>query len=110
MLGNLQTDMISHAATWLKPGGILVFATCSLFRAEGEDIAARIAEDTDLIPDPIDPQIYDGFAPAAGNDAHMLRLFPDALITPDNAITTADNENTMTHGNDGFFMARFHRQ
>lgn len=110
MLGNLQTDMISHAATWLKPGGILVFATCSLFRAEGEDIAARIAEDTDLIPDSIDPQIYDGFTPAAGNDAHMLRLFPDALITPDNAITTADNENTMTHGNDGFFMARFHRK
>ena len=110
MLGNLQTDMISHAATWLKPGGILVFATCSLFRAEGEDIAARIAEDTDLIPDPIDPQIYDGFAPAAGNEAHMLRLFPDALITPDNAITTADNENAMTHGNDGFFMARFHRK
>jgi hypothetical protein len=40
----------------------------------------------------------------------MLRLFPDALIMPDHAITTADNENTMTHGNDGFFMARFHRQ
>lgn len=110
MLGNLQTDLISHAATWLKPGGILVFATCSLFRAEGEDIAARIAEDTDLIPDPIDPHIYEGFAPAAGNDPHMLRLFPDALIMPDHAISTADNENTMTHGNDGFFMARFHRQ
>ena len=69
-LAELQMAMIIHAATWLKPGGVLVFATCSLFRAEGEDIAARIATETDLLPDAIDPHIYDGFEPCAG----MMRI------------------------------------
>ncbi|MGB1963226.1 MAG: RsmB/NOP family class I SAM-dependent RNA methyltransferase [Candidatus Puniceispirillales bacterium] len=109
-LAELQMAMITHAATWLKPGGVLVFATCSLFRAEGEDIAARIATETDLLPDAIDPHIYDGFEPCAGNDAHMLRLFPDALKYPANASNHIKDKNAMIHGNDGFFMARFYRR
>ncbi|MGB1036940.1 MAG: RsmB/NOP family class I SAM-dependent RNA methyltransferase, partial [Candidatus Puniceispirillales bacterium] len=109
-LAELQMAMITHAATWLKPGGILVFATCSLFRAEGEEIAARIATETDLWPDAIDTHIYDGFVPYAGNDAHMLRLFPDALTYPQNASNHIKSKNTMIHGNDGFFMARFYRR
>jgi 16S rRNA (cytosine967-C5)-methyltransferase len=33
-----QLDILSRAAARVVPGGVLVFATCSLFRAEGEDV------------------------------------------------------------------------
>ncbi|MBY4636760.1 methyltransferase domain-containing protein [Sphingopyxis sp. XHP0097] len=40
----LQSELLARAAKWLKPGGTLVYATCSLERAEGEDqVAAFLA-------------------------------------------------------------------
>ena len=38
----LQAALLRRAATWLKPGGTLVYATCSLDPREGERIAERI--------------------------------------------------------------------
>ena len=37
-LAQLQTDLLARAANWVKPGGYLVYATCSLEPAEGEAI------------------------------------------------------------------------
>lgn len=37
-LVQLQTELLARAATWVKPGGTLVYATCSLEPAEGEAI------------------------------------------------------------------------
>lgn len=37
-LAKLQTELLVRAAGWVKPGGTLVYATCSLEPAEGEDI------------------------------------------------------------------------
>jgi 16S rRNA (cytosine967-C5)-methyltransferase len=34
----IQTELFEEAATWLKPGGSLVYSTCTLNRAENEDI------------------------------------------------------------------------
>ncbi len=39
-LAELQGQLLARAAAWLKPGGRLVYATCSLEREEGEAIAA----------------------------------------------------------------------
>jgi 16S rRNA (cytosine967-C5)-methyltransferase len=40
----LQAELLVRAAAWVKPGGTLVYATCSLERAEGEDqVAAFLA-------------------------------------------------------------------
>ena len=110
-LTELQLKMIRHAASWLKPGGVLVFATCSLLRAEGEDLIKFVQADSGLTPYPIDASEHTGFAPftpdtnAPPHDAsqsdHILRLMPNALTMPE--------EDGMTQGNDGFFMARFKR-
>ena len=35
-LAQVQAAMIARVADWLKPGGTLIYATCSLERAEGE--------------------------------------------------------------------------
>jgi len=33
----LQVQLLARAAAWVKPGGTLIYATCSLERAEGEE-------------------------------------------------------------------------
>jgi 16S rRNA (cytosine967-C5)-methyltransferase len=35
---SIQKALLEEAATWLKPGGILVYSTCTLNRAENEEI------------------------------------------------------------------------
>ena len=42
----LQARLIDHALSLLKPGGRLVYATCSLLPAEGEIRIARFLEAT----------------------------------------------------------------
>ncbi len=37
-LSTLQAQLLDHAATWVKPGGILVYATCTVHSPENEDI------------------------------------------------------------------------
>jgi 16S rRNA (cytosine967-C5)-methyltransferase len=37
-LAHLQAQLLRVAARWLKPGGVLVYATCTLHPAENEDI------------------------------------------------------------------------
>ncbi len=36
-MADLQSALIAKAAAWLKPGGVLIYATCSLERPEGEE-------------------------------------------------------------------------
>ena len=38
LLNRLQKGLLEQAATWLKPGGVLVYATCSILKDEGEAI------------------------------------------------------------------------
>lgn len=37
-LSQLQQDILMRSAKWVKPGGALVYASCSIFMAEGEKI------------------------------------------------------------------------
>lgn len=83
----LQQALVTRAADWLKPGGTLVYVTCSLEREEGEDIAASIS----LPPAPITADdLIPGLAPTAEG---WLRTDPSML---------AD-----VGGLDGFFVARW---
>jgi 16S rRNA (cytosine967-C5)-methyltransferase len=52
----LQTELLSKAAAFVKPGGRLVYATCSVLRCENEDqIAAFCAAHPDFAPVPVSP-------------------------------------------------------
>ncbi len=87
----LQTRMLTHAWTLLKPGGRLVYCTCSLLPDEGEvQIEEALEQHSDMRADPaalrvpgVDP---DWITPEGG-----LRLRPD--YWPD------------TGGMDGFYIA-----
>ena len=83
-LAELQGQLLTRACGWLKPGGRLVYATCSLEREEGEAIAATAP----LAVDPIDEALPDW---AGRTPEGWLRILPRPGI-------------------DGFFIARFVRR
>jgi len=86
-MAELQTRLLDRVTGWLKPGGRLVYAVCSLEREEGEAQAARMT----LAPDPVrDDELPGGIAPTADG---WLRTDPGML---------AD-----AGGLDGFFIARW---
>jgi 16S rRNA (cytosine967-C5)-methyltransferase len=89
-----QAAILARAARLVKPGGRLVYATCSLLRAENEDIASAFGADQPQFT-PLDAE--NCLAKAHVEDAGalvregMLRLWPHR------------------HATDGFFAAAWQR-
>lgn len=89
----LQSAMIERALTWLKPGGRLVFSTCSLIPQEGEKHIERLL--------------------ANCSDLHIAR--PDMAwvspewITPSGGLRLRPDYWEPLGGMDGFFMARIEK-
>ena len=96
----LQTRLLDHAVTLLKPGGTLVYCTCSLEAEEGEaQVAALIGRNPGLRRDPIRAAELAGHA---------------ELLTPDGELRTlpchwAYDEEPRMAGLDGFYAARIIR-
>ena len=82
----LQSGLLGRASGWLKPGGRLVYAVCSLEPEEGEEQARRAT----LTPDPI------------GADELPEWLSP----TPEGWLRTDPGVLAEHGGMDGFFIAR----
>jgi 16S rRNA (cytosine967-C5)-methyltransferase len=70
-----QARLLAQAARLLRPGGRLVFATCSLQPEEGEAHLAR-AERLGLVPDPFAPIELPGLRTALIRGG-TLRTRPD---------------------------------
>ena len=93
-MAELQRELLDHSSSLLGPDGILVYATCSLERAEGEDvIAAFIAANPGFAILPPKPGELPDFASAASEG--WVRILPGTL----------ESEG----GLDGFFIARLVR-
>jgi 16S rRNA (cytosine967-C5)-methyltransferase len=87
----LQRALVAKAAEWLNPGGVLVYAVCSLEAEEGEAQAAWIDAGFSLTHAPITPEeLPAGLAPTREG---WLRTHPGML---------ADQG-----GLDGFFVGRW---
>ena len=88
-LAAVQARLLNHALSLLKPGGHLVYATCSLEPEEGEEqIQAILAERNDIALMPIQADGI-GIPPEAITPHGMLRTLP-----------------FHAGGMDGFFAAR----
>ena len=87
----LQRALVSRAAEWLKPSGVLIYAVCSLEREEGEAQAEWIDAGLGLKPLPISAdELPAGLQPT---EHGWLRTHPGMLAE--------------FGGLDGFFVARW---
>lgn len=94
-----QRAILAAAATLLKPGGRLVYATCSLLQAECEGVAAWFDAEFGegqsgferLVPD-LPGELLSGGEPLSPPGAPSLRLWPHR------------------HGTDGFYAAVWERR
>lgn len=76
-LAGLQEQMLRHAITLVKPGGIVVFSNCSLDPSEGEEMVARVlASETSLERVPVTVDAFPGMEIAVNPDGD-LRTTPD---------------------------------
>jgi 16S rRNA (cytosine967-C5)-methyltransferase len=95
-LVTLQQALLGQAASWLKPGGRLVYAVCSLEPEEGvQQLDWITANLPDLQPDPVMPEALGPLALAVQPDG-TVRTWPHLLLAKG--------------GMDGFFIARFRKR
>jgi 16S rRNA (cytosine967-C5)-methyltransferase len=98
-LSALQTRLLDHAVTLVRPGGMLVYCTCSLEPQEGEQaIAALLERNSGLKRSPVSPAEVGGLT---------------EIVTPEGAIRSLpchlpDPEPQLS-GLDGFYAARIIR-
>ncbi|MCE5241866.1 MAG: 16S rRNA (cytosine(967)-C(5))-methyltransferase RsmB [Syntrophobacteraceae bacterium] len=88
--GMTQRSLLAHAAKFVKKGGVLVYATCTVFSEEDEQVARHFTEDFSEWA----LERADGFLPESSRgltDGPFLRSLPHR------------------HGTDGFFGARWRR-
>ncbi|MBD2544377.1 16S rRNA (cytosine(967)-C(5))-methyltransferase [Planktothricoides raciborskii] len=85
----LQRELLEQVCQWVKPGGILVYSTCTLYSPENEEAIA------DFLSQHHDWQIE---LPKAGNPAAEF-------ITPEGWIKVWPHRHIM----DGFFMVRLRK-
>ena len=95
-LAQLQQRLITHALDMLKPGGMLLYCTCSLEPAEGpEQVARLLAERQDITRSPFQPHELAGRSEWLDSQG-ALRTLPHYLQLSDPELS----------GMDGFYAVR----
>jgi 16S rRNA (cytosine967-C5)-methyltransferase len=89
-LARAQLAILKHTATVLRPGGNLVYSTCTLTAEENEGVVQAFLHDTPSFRAAHRDELPDEVAEVVGDDG-FLRCFPHV------------------HDTDGFFAARFTR-
>jgi 16S rRNA (cytosine967-C5)-methyltransferase len=87
----LQRELVKRFAALVRPGGRLVYATCSIGPTENDEVAEFAVKEAGLRPAPIAPLLGAERARSLGAAEARLTLLPHR------------------HGTDGFFMATFER-
>jgi 16S rRNA (cytosine967-C5)-methyltransferase len=88
-LAAAQLEILAASADLVRPGGVLVYATCSLEPEENEEVVAALRRGRpDFVPDPLPPAVPE----ACWSAPDVLRMTPDR------------------HGSDGFTAHRLRRR
>ena len=94
-LAALQARMIDNALACLKPGGLLVYAVCSLQAEEGQDQLAQVlARHEGLVHEPVKPDEVGGL---------------EEVIDASGALRTLPCHMAQHGGMDGFFAMRLRK-
>ena len=87
-LPEIQLAILRQQAHYVKPGGVLLYSTCTILKRENENVVQAFLRD--------DPQF-------SAETVH----FPQNSGIPDGAMTTL---LPCTHGTDGFFICKLRRK
>jgi 16S rRNA (cytosine967-C5)-methyltransferase len=99
-LALVQAKMLERACGMLKPGGRLVYCTCSLEAEEGPaQIAALLRRNPDMVRSPVSADEIGGMSECLTAEGEV-RTMPVHL----------PNDDPRLAGLDGFFMARLQRK
>ena len=88
---DLQKKIISNVSRYVKPGGVLLYSTCTVHKAENEKMVKFITENLPFKEDSLKPYVPFLFDKATKSES-FIQLRPDV------------------YGTDGFFVARFVRE
>lgn len=87
-LPEIQYKILTNSAKYLKSGGVLVYSTCTLHRAENGAVADKfLAEHSDF--EPLEFELPNGIRRTVDEPKNQLTLFPQ------------------TNSTDGFFISAF---
>lgn len=87
-LPEIQLAILRQQAHYVKPGGVLLYSTCTILKRENENVVQAFLRD--------EPQFF-------AETVH----FPQDSGIPDGAMTTL---LPCTHGTDGFFICKLRRK
>ena len=85
---DLQKAIVNNVSRYVKPGGVLIYSTCTIHKAENEKMVKYIKENLSFKEDSLKPFVPFLFEKPRKSDSH-IQLRPDV------------------DGTDGFFVARF---
>lgn len=92
-LPGIQRDILEASAGYLKPGGLLVYSTCTLLPSEDQEVVAAFLEShPDFEPCDLTFPSCDPACPDIRSEGGCVTLYPDI------------------HRTDGFFIARMRRK
>jgi 16S rRNA (cytosine967-C5)-methyltransferase len=85
----LQKEILQNAVTYVKPGGVLLYSTCTINRAENEDMAAWLCQEFGFTPESMAQAMPKELKTEA--EKGYLQLLPGV------------------HRTDGFFLAKLRK-
>lgn len=89
-LAELQKEILTASRNYVRPGGVLVYCTCTVSESENEKIRAWMLEDGSFVQDSLDPFLPEQMRSSQTADGH-IQILPGR------------------YGTDGFYIARFRR-
>lgn len=89
-INRLQREIVTNVAKYVKPGGIMMYSTCTMNPLENEKMAAWICEELDMEKVTIEPSLPEVLRRDVRENT--LQLLPGI------------------HETDGFFMAKFRKR
>lgn len=90
-LSQLQKQILHNAASYVKPGGVLIYSTCTITKEENQDNVAWFTQNYPFTLESLDPYLCEELQSETTKEGY-LQLLPGI------------------HKTDGFFLARLRKQ